>query len=188
MLSAEDVDAAVEVLASGEYDAARLGASMLASLGDHPLFQLAAQPTCTSAVRFQQFSEAGPTSPTTDEARTDHQLRRDVSVVLCLAREGQFEGGELTVDSGFGPSHVTLTPGAALVFPATSCYHVSSVTRGSFWLAQATVESRIRDAAQREILYDIGCSLELLELFGSDTSEAAKRLRRCLHSLLQMWG
>jgi PKHD-type hydroxylase len=188
VLSAEDVDATVQVLDSGEYDAARLGAPILASLGDHPLFQLAVQPTRMSAVRFQRFSETGLTASTTDEAHTDHQLRRDVSVILCLAREGNFEGGELTVDSGFGPSQVALTPGIAVVFPATSGYHVSSVTRGTFWLARATVESRVRDAAQREIVYDIGCSLKLIEPFESDTSEAATRLRRCLQSLLQMWG
>ena len=188
VLSAEDVDATVEVLDSGEYDAARLGAPILASLGDHPLFRLAVQPTRMSAVRFQRFSESSLAASATDETHTDLQLRRDVSVILCLAWAGNFEGGELTVDSGFGPSQVALTPGIAVVFPATADYHVSTVTRGTFWLAQATVESRVRDAAQREIIYDIGCSLELIEPFRRDISEAVTRLRRCLQTLLQMWG
>jgi PKHD-type hydroxylase len=188
VLSAQDVDAAVEVLDSGEYDAARLAARILASLDDHPLFQLAVQPTRVSAVRFQRFSETGLTASTPNEADTDHQLRRDVSVILCLAREGYIEGGELTVDSGFGPTQVALTPGTAVLFPATSGYHVSSVTRGTFWLAQATVESRMRDAAQREIVYDIGYTIKLLEQSSQGTPEAATHLRMCLQSLLQMWG
>src|ERR1022692_941416 len=144
VLSVEDVRDTVERLDSGEYDAARLGASLLANLGEHPLFQLAVQPSRTSAFGFQRFPELCPASSTADETRIA-QLRRDVSVILRLTRNDQFDGGEITVDPGFGPGPVALKPGAAVVFPATSTCHVSPVTRGSFWLAQATVESRIRD-------------------------------------------
>ena len=50
------------------------------------------------------------------------------------------------------------------------------------------VESRVRDPAQREILYDLGCALGYFELGMGAAQETLISLRRTRDTLLHTWA
>lgn len=81
--------------------------------------------------------------------------RSDVSFTIFLADPGDYDGGELVIESALGPQEVKLAAGEAFVYPSSSVHRVEPVTRGRRLAAVGWAQSQVRDPAQREILYDL---------------------------------
>ena len=120
-------------------------------------------------------------------AATGERIRTDLAATLFLSQPDEYTGGELVIDDAFGVQTVKLAAGDMVLYPASSVHRVERVTRGArvasfFWL-----ESMVRDAGQRRLLFEL--DMAILDLRRAEGDSAALvRLTGCYHNLLRMWG
>lgn len=82
-------------------------------------------------------------------------LRSDLSVTVFLSDPGGYDGGELVVESLAGADAAKASAGDAVLYPSTTLHRVEPVTRGERLVAVTWIESQVRDAGRREILFDL---------------------------------
>ena len=88
-------------------------------------------------------------------AASDGRLRTDLAATVFLSPPESYEGGELVIEETAGERTFKLPAGSAVVYPATTLHRVAPVTRGVRLVAVTWIESFVRDAAQREMLFDL---------------------------------
>lgn len=114
-------------------------------------------------------------------------IRADVSATLFLSEPDEYEGGELTIDDTFGKHGLKLSAGSMVVYPSSSVHQVSPVTKGERVACFMFIQSMVRDAGQRRLLYDMDMSLmELRQTLGE--TEAVVQLTGTYHNLLRRWA
>jgi PKHD-type hydroxylase len=116
------------------------------------------------------------------------RVRTDVSCTLFLADPDAYDGGELVVEDTFGAQRIRLPAGDMLLYPGTSVHRVEPVTRGFrvasfFWL-----ESMVRSAEARRVLFDMDSHLMRLRASVGETDPAVIGLTGTYHNLLRMWA
>jgi PKHD-type hydroxylase len=82
-------------------------------------------------------------------------LRSDLSVTVFLSGPDTYEGGELVVEGLAGEDAAKFAAGDAVLYPSTTLHRVEPVTAGERLVAVTWIESRVRDAGRREILFDL---------------------------------
>ena len=119
---------------------------------------------------------------------TKDALRTDLSMTVFLAEPGEYDGGELTIEGKFGAQAVKLKAGDAVLYPSSSLHKVSPVTRGARVCSFFWMQSMVRDDAERELLYDLDQSIQILTAqVGRDNLEVV-RLSGIYHNLLRRWA
>jgi PKHD-type hydroxylase len=116
------------------------------------------------------------------------RVRTDVSCTLFLADPDAYDGGELVVEDTFGAQRIRLPAGDMLLYPGTRVHRVEPVTRGFrvasfFWL-----ESMVRSAEARRVLFDMDSHLMRLRASVGETDPAVIGLTGTYHNLLRMWA
>lgn len=162
-----------------------LRARIEARLRAHPTFALAVRPLHVMGPMFSRYETGHAYGSHVDDALLGGH-RSDVSFTLFLSDPGDYEGGELVLDSAFGEEAIKLSAGSVITYPATLLHRVAPVTRGSRLAAVGWVRSHIRDAAQRELLFDLETARRRLFDREGKTAEA-DLLARCTANLLRMW-
>ena len=124
--------------------------------------------------------------------RGDHltglRIRTDLSVTLFLSEPDDYDGGELVVEDLYGSHEVKLPAGDLVLYPASSLHMVTPVTRGLrvasfFWL-----QSMVRDAHARSLIFDLDTAIQaLVERLGRDDPETVK-LTGIYHNLIRYWA
>src|ERR1700733_14321988 len=124
--------------------------------------------------------------------RGDHltglRIRTDLSVTLFLSEPDEYEGGELVVEDQFGSHEIKLPAGDLVLYPASSLHLVTPVTRGLrvasfFWL-----QSMIRDAHARSLIFDLDTAIQaLVARLGAEDPETVK-LTGIYHNLIRYWA
>jgi PKHD-type hydroxylase len=118
---------------------------------------------------------------------TPHRLRTDVSATLFLSAPEEYDGGELIIDDLYGTHSVKLAAGDMVVYPSSSLHRVQSVTRGARDAAFFWIQSMVRDASARALLYELDLSIRDLTSNGAD-ARSLLRLTGCYHNLIRRWG
>jgi PKHD-type hydroxylase len=118
---------------------------------------------------------------------TPHRLRTDISATLFLSAPEDYDGGELLIDDLYGNHTVKLAAGDLVVYPASSLHRVQAVTRGTRDAAFFWIQSMVRDAGARTLLYDLDTSIRELTGCGAD-ARSLLRLTGCYHNLLRRWA
>jgi len=114
-------------------------------------------------------------------------VRADVSATLFFSEPEDYDGGLLTVDDTFGRHGVKLKAGSLVVYPSSSIHEVSPVTRGERVACFMFMQSMVRDAGQRRMLYDLDMALlDLREEIGE--TEPVVRMTGIYHNLLRRWA
>ena len=117
----------------------------------------------------------------------DQAVRTDLALTLFLADPDSYDGGELVVDVDREPRRFKLPPGSAIVYSATSLHRVEPVTRGARLAAVTWVQSVVRDAAQRELIVDLGTVLAQMRVKAPNTRETLL-VAKARANLLRMWA
>ena len=114
------------------------------------------------------------------------RYRSDISISIFLNDPGEYDGGELCIETTGGSQSYKLAAGSALLYPST-CYHaVKPVTAGERLVAVTWVQSHVRSADQREILRQLDQARALL---GGDTDSASyHKVNLCYANLFRMWA
>ncbi len=115
------------------------------------------------------------------------KTRTDVSVTVFLSDPGDYDGGELLIQSPYGDQEVKLPAGAAVLYPSSTLHQVLPVTRGERLAGVTWVESLVRDPARREVLHDLDRISEHLGRQDPD-SEESDLAAKTYSNLLRMWS
>lgn len=114
-------------------------------------------------------------------------LRSDLSATLFLSAPEDYDGGELSIVDTFGTHNVKLQAGSMVLYPSSSLHAVSTVTRGERLACFMFMQSMVRDAEQRRMLYDMDMALlDLRSEFGE--VDAVVKLTGSYHNLLRRWA
>ena len=120
-------------------------------------------------------------------AASGQRVRTDLAATLFLTGPDEYDGGELVIEDVFGVQSVKLAAGDMVLYPASSVHRVEPVARGMRIASFLWLESMVRDAGQRALLFDMDMAILELRRSGGDT-DAVVRLTGCYHNLLRMWG
>ena len=113
--------------------------------------------------------------------------RADISATLFLSNPEDYEGGELIIQDSFGTHAIKLAAGSLLVYPSSSVHAVTPVTRGQRLACFMFIQSMVRDAGQRRLLYEMDMALLKLRQSIGET-EPVVQLTGTYHNLLRQWA
>ncbi|NJN74238.1 MAG: Fe2+-dependent dioxygenase [Limnothrix sp. RL_2_0] len=157
------------------------------SLNDHPLFQAAVRPKHIHHLLFSRYEIGMAYGRHVDNALMDQGLRADVSFTVFLNDPGEYDGGELVIEGADDERSYKLAAGDAIVYPSTTLHRVEAVTAGTRLVAVGWVQSFVRDAQCREILFDLEVSRRGLFAREGKTTEF-DLLSKSIANLLRMWA
>jgi PKHD-type hydroxylase len=115
------------------------------------------------------------------------RYRSDLSMTLFLSNAADCEGGELVIQTAFGEQRVKLDAGDVVIYPSASVHRVEPLISGERVVMLTWMQSLIRDASQRELLYGLWQARE--DLLAKDPEAAAsKQVEISYANLLRMWA
>ncbi|MCW0203428.1 MAG: Fe2+-dependent dioxygenase [Rhodanobacter thiooxydans] len=114
-------------------------------------------------------------------------VRADVSATLFLSDPAEYDGGELVIEDTYGRHEVKLPAGSLVIYPSSSVHQVQPVTRGERIGCFMFIQSLVRDAEQRRLLFDLDMELLALRQQLGETPSMV-RLTGVYHNLLRRWG
>ena len=171
-------------------DAAKVAAIVEEALGQNAVFQLAALPQRLSPILLNRYEPGMEYGPHVDDAlmgRGANRLRSDVSFTVFLEDPASYDGGELVIDSSGGEADYKLAAGACLLYPSTSLHRVAPVTRGVRHAAVGWVQSLVRSAERREMLFDLDTARRAV-FESQGKSQAFDLLAKTYANLLRQWA
>ena len=116
------------------------------------------------------------------------RVRTDLSCTLFLAEPGDYDGGELVIEDGFTSPRIKLPAGDMLLYPGTSVHRVEPVTRGVRLASFFWIESMVRNAEQRRLLFEFDRDLMRLRRELGESNAAVVGLTGTYHNLLRQWA
>jgi PKHD-type hydroxylase len=167
----------------------RLNNIVMGSLVQHPVYRQAALPLKVASPYYARYTEGMSYGDHVDDPimQVDATYRSDVSITVFLNDPAEYDGGELVIRSTFGENAVKLTAGDAVMYPSSSVHHINPVTQGVRLVAVTWLQSLVRDAAKRELLYELNQARESL-LESNPESEETRKIDRSYVNLVRMWG
>jgi PKHD-type hydroxylase len=163
-------------------DVARRAGELVATrLAAHEYFQQSVYPAAIISPTFSRY-EPGMVYPRHVDRALIAGHRADVSVTVFLSDPGDYEGGDLEIETGNGDRSYRLPAGDAVAYPSTSSHRVTRVTRGLREAAVFWVQSMVRDAGRRSILAELDRVVRDLP-----PGPYADRVRRSHANLERMW-
>lgn len=172
--------------------AQRMADLILNVLVQNQVFIAAALPAKILPPRFNRYENSGHYGNHIDNAvfaapGTPQRVRSDVSCTLFLSEPDEYEGGELSIEDTYGTRRVKLPAGHMVVYPGTSLHHVTPVTKGVRLASFFWVQSMVRHAHQRAILWELDQSIQEIAMQTDDPSRLA-RLSGVYHNLVREWA
>ena len=171
----------------------KFGERVVKALAANPLFISAAIPRHIFPPLFNRYGVGQHFGVHVDNAVRGDQLtgmriRTDLSVTLFLSEPDEYDGGELVVEDYYGSQEVKLPAGHLVLYPATSMHTVTPITRGArtasfFWL-----QSMIRDAHARSMIFDLDNAIQSLVVRLGRNDPQVVKLAGLYHNLIRYWA
>ncbi|HEY3784348.1 MAG TPA: Fe2+-dependent dioxygenase [Steroidobacteraceae bacterium] len=124
--------------------------------------------------------------PATGADEAGRPLRTDLSATLFVSSPEDYAGGELSIEDNFGRRRVKFAAGDMVLYPASSVHRVEPVTRGRRLASFFWIQSLVRDAGQRQTLFDLDTAIQQLERDHAG-HPALVSLVGIYHNLLRRW-
>lgn len=156
------------------------------ALERHEVLRAFAFPARWSVMMFNRYRPGEAYGRHVDDALmgpAGAQLRTDLSFTLFLSEPEAYAGGELVVESVEGEREVKLPAGGLAVYPTGALHRVAPVTAGERLAAVGWIQSAIRRADEREILFDLARARAALP-----DGEARLLLDKASGELLRLWS
>ena len=167
----------------------RLYRIVMASVGHSEVFRSAVLPAKVADFIFARYQPGMRYGDHVDDPIMGQgpRFRSDVSMTIFLNPPDTYDGGELVIRTPFGDQQVKLPAGHAVVYPSASVHRVAEVSRGERLVALTWIQSFVRDAARRELLYELDQSRQQL-LRSDPETDVTKNVDRSYVNLLRMWA
>ncbi len=149
-------------------------------------FASAARPRHLTPLILSRYREGQTYGSHVDDALM-RGLRTDLSFTLFLSEPETYSGGALVIEDALEARAFRLRAGDLLLYPSTTLHHVSAVTEGVRLALVGWVQSWVRSAERREILFDLDRSIDAL-FDSSGKTEVVDRLTKTRSNLLRLWA
>lgn len=150
------------------------------------IFRLAVRPKALTPLMFARYEKGKDYGSHVDDALMQG-VRTDVSFTLFLSDPKTYSGGELVIESPGGEEPVKLAAGSMVAYSTTALHRVAKVTRGERLVCVGWARSFIRDAAHRELLFDLDTARR--RMFAREGKSADYDLvAKSLANLTRMWA
>ena len=167
-----------------------LQATVQNALARHQVFQFLAVPKHIMPPMFNRYDVGMYYQNHVDFSLVgapNNKIRTDLSMTLFLSGQGDYDGGELVVESNNGAQAIKLDSNQAIVYPSGQLHRANPVTRGSRFAAVTTIQSFIRDESKRDLLADVMQLARAVQDRVPASDEA--RLANKIHAnLLRLWA
>lgn len=159
---------------------------VMAQIANNDVFRLAVRPKALTPLLFSRYEPGMRYGSHVDDA-VMYGMRTDVSFTLFLEEPDSYDGGELVIETAMGEDAIKLPAGSLVAYPSTSLHRVAEVTKGVRHVAAGWARSFIRDAAKRELLFDLDTARR--RLFEREGKSAEfDLLSKSAANLLRMWS
>lgn len=180
-----------EELDPASIDTAALDRIVLDALGRNQTVEAAVRPAKINAPIYSRYRPGDHYGSHIDNAmmgpRGGDRVRVDVSMTLFLNDPGGYDGGELSIDTEYGPKAFKLPAGDAAIYPTYYYHEVKPVTRGERLACVTWIQSLVRDAQRRQILYDMSVLAEWIHA-QAPGSPQFRQYNKIQHNLYRMWA
>ena len=169
-----------------------LSQAVMSALERHPLLMAAALPQRLLPAMFNRYICGNTYGNHVDNAiQTDshkgERVRTDISITVFLSEPEDYEGGELMIEDTYGSHEVKLPAGDAIIYPSSSLHRVEPVISGERVASFLWAQSMVRDAWQRNMLFNLDMNLiKLRSQLGN--SDEVVALTGHYHNLLRQWS
>ncbi len=157
------------------------------ALERHPVFHPLIRPARWSNLMFSRYAGGQQYGLHTDDAgmrgEDGERLRTDLSFTLFLSDLETYDGGALLIDGLDGEREHRPAAGSAVIYQTGQLHRVTPVTRGERLACVGWIQSLVRRADQRELLFD----LERVRWTLPD-GEGRLLLDKSVGNLLRMWA
>lgn len=175
----------------GHPAAREVGDMILQALSQNPSFITAALPLHVLPPMFNRYTGGQHFGTHVDgsirQLPTGQRIRTDLSATLFLTAPEEYDGGELIIEDTYGVKSVKLPLGQMILYPATSLHQVKPVTRGVRLCSFFWIQSMIRDAGHRSLLFDLDLAIQRLNA-DHPQHPSAIQLTGVYHNLLRQWA
>ncbi len=160
-----------------------------AALSRNALFQTAVRPKAIHSILISRYDLGMSYDRHTDNALmgSSKVWRSDVSFTLFLNSPSAYEGGELVIEGADDEKAYKLEAGSAIVYPSTTLHRVDPVQEGTRLVAVGWVQSFVREASEREILFDLDTARRAIFAKEGKTPEF-DLLSKSIANLLRKWA
>jgi PKHD-type hydroxylase len=168
----------------------QLNQLVMGALVQHPIYQAAALPTRIATPYYARYTSGMSYGDHIDDpimGPPGSQYRSDISVTVFLNAADQYEGGELMIRTSYGNQRIKLNAGDAVFYPSSSLHRVNEVTSGERLVAVSWIQSMVRDPQQRELLFQLYQSREVLREEQPD-AEVTAQIDQVYVNLVRMWS
>lgn len=171
-------------------DREQLDRLVMGNLVRHPVYRGGALPLHAASPMYARYRPGMSYGDHLDDPimGTDGVMyRSDVAVTIFLSAPEEYDGGELVIRMPSGDQVVKSPAGDAVLYPAGTLHHVEPVVRGERLVAVTWVQSMVRDAARRELLYGLNAAREKLLQTAPEAAETAQ-VNAAYLNLFRMWA
>jgi len=166
---------------------------ILSQMAAHSVITMAVLPRQFRPLLFSRYETGMSYGSHVDDALMGRsasgadEIRSDISFTLFLSPPENYDGGELVIESTSGEQVFKLQAGQAVIYPSTSLHRVCEVTRGIRDAAVGWAQSYVRDAGQREMLFELDTVRRAI--FKRDgKSPEFDQLSKVYSNLLRSWA
>ncbi len=161
-------------------------ARVTAALEKNAAFRSAARPRAMTRLILSRYREGQTYGLHVDDALMG-AVRTDLSFTLFLEEPAAYDGGALIVEDNIEARAIRLNAGDLILYPSTTLHRVEPVTRGTRLTVVGWVQSWVRAAGDREILFDLDQAVD--EVFAREGKSALfDRLAKTRSNLLRKWA
>ncbi len=169
--------------------ATQLKSKIETALINNALFQTAIRPKKIHSLLFSRYQAGMSYDRHVDNALMGKTTiwRSDVSFTLFLNSPNNYQGGELIIEGMQDDRPYKLEENSAIVYPSTTIHRVVPVTEGTRLVAVGWVQSLIRDASDRELLFDLETARRSMFAQTGKTPEF-DLISKSIANLLRKWA
>jgi PKHD-type hydroxylase len=160
---------------------------MFDAINQGPLLRNVMMPRQVHPFLFSRYEPGMAYGWHVDSPIMGNMIRTDVAMTVFLSDPDSYEGGELELQTTSGTALYKFAKGDAICYPCTQLHRVREVTKGERKVAITWIQSMIKDAGQRKILFDIQQVIDALRAENMQ-SEQANLLQQTHSNLLRIWS
>jgi|JI10StandDraft_1071094.scaffolds.fasta_scaffold618342_2 PKHD-type hydroxylase len=170
-----------------------LGNRILRNLGRNDQFTAYAHPQRLYPPRFNRYTDGGSYGFHSDSAllhvaNSSVVIRSDMSATLFLSEPDEYDGGELEIETASEVEAVKLAAGDMILYPSGALHRVLPVTRGARVASFFWVQSMVRDAGERSLLYELDQCVQQATIAMGAGNPTVQQLAAIYHNLLRRWA
>ncbi len=163
--------------------------SISIALWHNELVKAAVQPKFIPTLLFSRYETGMYYDTHVDNSLMggDNFFRADVSFTLFLSDPDSYSGGELTIEGSYDDRSYKLQAGSAIFYPSSSLHRVEPIASGIRLAVVGWIQSLVRDANKREMLFDLDTARRSIFAREGKTAEF-DLLSKTYSNLMRMWA